>query len=200
MSKNNKQKFFDNIAKTWDSEIPEIIYNPVFNDWYNSLKIKEKSRVIDVGCGTGRLLPLLWKKMNKKGQLYALDFSPKMILQAKKKCKNFPVHFICSSAENIPIKNNFFDLIIILSTFPHFEDKKKSLFELNRILKKDGTLWMVHLDGRETLNKRHYEIGGAVKLDILPDKAKMKNLLIKTNFHSIKIIVKEDRFIVRATK
>jgi len=200
MVENPKQKFFDNVAQTWDSEMPEIIHSVVFKEWYHSLQIKEDATVIDIGCGTGRLLPLLWEKMNEKGQLYALDFSPEMIVEAKKKCKNIPVQFICGSAQNIPIENNFFDLIIILSTFPHFEDKEKSLLEINRILKDGGRLWIVHLDGRETLNKRHYEIGGAVKHDILPDKNEMNKLLIKTNFHTIKIEDKEDRFNISALK
>ena len=200
MIENQKQIFFDKVARTWDSEMPEIIHSGVFKEWYHSLLIKENDRVIDIGCGTGRLIPLLWEKMNKKGKIYALDFSLQMLLQAKKKCKNIPVQFICGSAQNIPIQNNFFDLIIILSTFPHFEDKEKSLLEINRILKVDGVLWIIHLDGRETLNKRHYEIGGAVKCDILPDKNEMSKLLVKTNFNTINIEDKEDRFIVSALK
>jgi len=200
MVENPKQKFFDKVAQTWDSEMPEIIHSGIFKEWYNSLQIKENDRVIDIGCGTGRLIPLLWEKMNKKGKIYALDFSLQMLLQAKKKCKNIPVQFICGSAQNIPVKKNFFDLIIILSTFPHFEDKEKSLLEINRVLKVDGILWIVHLDGRETLNKRHYEIGGAVKCDILPDKNEMNKLLIKTKFHTINIVDEEDRFIVSARK
>ncbi len=200
MSENLKREFFDNLALTWDSEIPGIIDDKVFLEWCDSLSIKSNSTIIDIGCGTGRLLPLLWEKMNREGNIYALDFSPMMISQAEKKCRDIPVKFSCALVQDLPFQDDFFDAIFVLSTFPHFGDKQKCLCEMYRTLKQNGMLWIVHLEGREILNNRHFEIGGAVKKDVLPDKNEMEELLTQANFGSFKVIDEKDRFIVSAYK
>ena len=72
---------------------------------YYSFFIPEKSRVIEIGCGTGELLNAV-----KPEYGVGIDFSANMIEIAK---KNFPnLVFDVQDAENLEIKERF-DYIIL---------------------------------------------------------------------------------------
>ncbi|MCX6717342.1 MAG: class I SAM-dependent methyltransferase [Candidatus Taylorbacteria bacterium] len=50
--------------------------------------------------------------------------------------------FICSQSENIPINDNFFDVVISVNAIDHVDDLLKTSLEIKRVLKKDGILRM----------------------------------------------------------
>ena len=75
------KKFATKIATSWD-KIASSLHNPVINtlDIIN-LFIKDYT-IVDLGCGTGAILPIL-AKISKK--VYALDHSQQMLDIAQKK-------------------------------------------------------------------------------------------------------------------
>jgi len=78
------QEYFDQLASSWDREITvegvECLSNIV-----KELSIRPGSHVLDIGSGTGILLPLLIEAVGDKGKITALDFSQNMLKQAKAK-------------------------------------------------------------------------------------------------------------------
>jgi len=78
------QEYFDQLASSWDREITvegvECLSNIV-----KELSIKQGDWVLDIGSGTGILLPLLIEAVGDKGRVIALDFSQNMLKQAKAK-------------------------------------------------------------------------------------------------------------------
>ncbi len=99
--------------------------------------IKPKSKILDVGCGTGTLLNLLLKNGYK---CYGVDISEKNILQLKQK---FPeINFVQGSITKIPFPESYFDCIFVTEILEHLleEDLVSGLKENKRVLKPQGKL------------------------------------------------------------
>jgi len=113
----------------FDEKEIENIGNEYF-DIVDFSKYDEQSKVLDVGCGTGRWSIYLSSKFSN---VYAMDPS-KAIYAAANLTKDIPgIHLIKASAENIPFEDDTFDLVISLGVLHHIPDTQKAL---NTIVKK----------------------------------------------------------------
>ncbi|MEK7644321.1 MAG: class I SAM-dependent methyltransferase [Patescibacteria group bacterium] len=99
-------------------------------------------RVLDLGCGSGRLYSILEKF---QVDYVGVDQSEEQIKIAKEK---FPaLKFICSEMSALPIQDNYLDLIYCLRSFHHLptaESRIKALREMKRVLKMGGTIVLVN--------------------------------------------------------
>ncbi len=102
-------------------------------------------KILDFGCGNGRLLELF---ANKKINYYGTDISEKLIQLAKQKYAD--AHFTKTnpSQTSLAFANEFFNTTYSIAVFHHFpseEYRKKIAQELYRVTKKDGyiiiTVW-----------------------------------------------------------
>lgn len=96
------------------------------------LKISSKDRVLDLGCGQGRIFPVIKHYTNN---IFGIDIDLSMINDAMS-YDYTSLHV--AKAEDSRYPNDYFDKIIILGTFDIVE-QEKSLAEINRILKMGGT-------------------------------------------------------------
>lgn len=95
-------------------------------------KYSRNSNVLDVGCGTGLITRHL------KGNVVGLDINEWNLERAKKNVAN--AMFIQGDCEDLWFGSNSFDLIICTETLEHLPEPKKTLNEINRVLKDDGRL------------------------------------------------------------
>jgi ubiquinone/menaquinone biosynthesis C-methylase UbiE len=168
-------KFFDDVADSWDKNIPNYTDSAPFKGWWSQVNLKPGHCVLEIGCGTGRLLPLIWQRIQPDGKLYAMDFSSKMLAIARERCADIPADFLCVPAHSIPLDDNFFDVVFLACTYPHLRPRKRSLIEISRILKpSSGRLYLAHFSSRNEINKIHRSIGGPVKNDTIFTANKMK--------------------------
>ena len=91
-----------------------------------NIKIKDSDKLLDVGCGTG-LTTQFWKSKNKTG----IDPAEKLIKKAIKKDKEN--NYFVAPAENIPFKNNSFDIVVSITAIQNFQDIGKGLKEIKRV-------------------------------------------------------------------
>lgn len=156
----NQRDFFDNISKEWDNIIE--VNKEKINTLLSKLDIKENERVLDVGTGTGVLIPFI-KKLNKNGYIRGVDFSNGMLEVARKKYKHIPnLDFEIIDVENEVIKEKY-NKIILYSMFPHLENKTKTIKTLvKNNLSENGKLMIAHSNSREFLNNMHKEKDEAV--------------------------------------
>ena len=88
------------------------------------LKLKPIDKLLDVGCGTG-LTTTPWKCKR-----YGIDPSKKLLERARQKDK---ITYKLASAENIPFKDNFFDIVISITAIQNFTNIEKGLKEIKRV-------------------------------------------------------------------
>jgi ubiquinone/menaquinone biosynthesis C-methylase UbiE len=193
------QEYFDQLAPTWDKELtPERLQ--CLGDIVKELGIKPGDCVLDIGSGTGVLLPFLITAVGDEGKIVALDFSAEMLAQAQ--TKNFPpiVEFAQADVLAIPLPDNSADLAICNSAFPHFGDKVKALMEIARVLKNRGRLVICHTMSRDTLNRLHQSIGGAVAHDLLPPEFEIRGLIGQAGLKLTRFKDSPERYLVIAEK
>lgn len=133
----------------WNKAIYKI-WSPVYDKFFNSgrflnsrkIIFQEKSfnssqKILFVGVGTGA--DLEW--INHHGlDITAIDYSPEMLNQAKKKFAKTSIQFLEMDAQQMNFMNGQFDIVVgslILSVVP---DANRCFDEMVRVLKKDGEL------------------------------------------------------------
>lgn len=100
--------------------------------------VKPDYKILDIGCGNGRLYKLLEKQT---AEYTGLDNSRSLIKIAKK--KHPKANFISSDALNLPFESEEFNLIFSIAMFhqiPSRELRLVALKEMKRVLKNKGTL------------------------------------------------------------
>ncbi len=136
---------YDNFSNNYDKWITWMFKSFNENEKYQrnkiikKIKIKKNFKVLEVGSGTGRDTILLEKKIGRNGKLYVQDISEKMIniLQKKFKSNKKIIPFI-SNSDQLPFKNEYFDVIYNFGSFNEFKNPSRVLKEFNRILKVNG--------------------------------------------------------------
>jgi ubiquinone/menaquinone biosynthesis C-methylase UbiE len=193
------QEYFDQLAPTWDNEL-SLGSLKSLGSIVKELGIRPGYCVLDIGSGTGALLPFVIAELSGSGEIVALDFSAEMLGQAQ--AKKFPplVRFTQADVVDIPMDDNSVDLAICNSAFPHFDDKARALKEMARVLKNGGRVAICHTMSRETLNQLHQSIGGVVGNDLLPDEFRMRELITESGLKITHFEDGPDRYLVIAEK
>lgn len=192
----DKKEFFDNMAENWDKD--KNISPEKYRRIVRELMIENGNRILDVGTGTGVLIPFLLES-DKNIEIYAIDYSKKMIEKFKE--KGFPenVKGFVMDIHKTDFEDNFFNRIVANACFPHFDDKEKAVKEIYRILKKDGIFLISHPNGRKFVNQLHRKIY-PVNKDIIPSVKKLKRFIEKIGFELIKSIDEDDFFLISFKK
>ena len=104
---------------------------------------KDNDKVLDLGCGTGRLYHLF---ADFQGVEYiGIDQSSGQLAVAR---EEFPENtYIEAEMTSLPFEDNEFDIIYCIATFHHLSDEKsrlKALEEMKRVLKPSGYIIMTN--------------------------------------------------------
>jgi ubiquinone/menaquinone biosynthesis C-methylase UbiE len=107
-------------------------------------------KVLDVGGGTGHTHCSFFQ-YPEKIEYFLLDPNLRLLhdqfIRLYPKLTFLEMAHILANAENLPIKDNSFDIVINLSAVDHFNDHKKFIDEVYRVLKSGGEfLISSHLD------------------------------------------------------
>ena len=99
-----------------------------------------KGIVLEVGCGSG--LNFSFYEENNIDKLYALEPDKEMLRQAESVVKevNFPITFLETGAEKIPLEDDSIDTALLTYTLCTIPDPLAALLEIRRVLKKGGKL------------------------------------------------------------
>ena len=119
-----------------------FLYGEATKKFIKNIKINDKDKIIaDIGCGTGYAFELITKKYKKKNiKFYGIDPDKGMLKIENKKTKNKRIKFYEGSFEKNHLKNNSIDKIISTFALHWVESIDKSLKELKRIIKPNGSI------------------------------------------------------------
>ena len=128
---------FANSSFSW-----EFLEKPAFDYLFASLK-KTNLKVLDAGCGGGRIIRYLIKRGISPKNIVGQDISPEMIKIAK---KNFPkLSFIQRNMRSTNLPRNSLDLITCTMAIHDLDEKdfRKTLKNFHRLLKDGGTFFYI---------------------------------------------------------
>jgi len=113
-------------------------WTEVVKDLNNFYKLKNGSKILDIGCGKGFML-FDFMKLNPNFVLEGIDISDYAITNAVPEVKKF---LKVGDAKNLPYEDNSFDLVISINTTHNLEINqcKKALSEMERVSRKDKYL------------------------------------------------------------
>jgi SAM-dependent methyltransferase len=132
---------FGRLAERYDA------VRPVDDNWWEVYELVEREadlrgrRVLDVGCGTGRLSAALVERA--RARVWGVDASPEMLAVAKEKRDG--VAFKQARAESLPFRDGWFERAVLWLVL-HLVDRPTALAEARRVLGDDGRVAVVSFD------------------------------------------------------
>ncbi|KYW89028.1 methyltransferase domain-containing protein [Ehrlichia ruminantium] len=151
------QTAFDSAASSYDkfSWIQSIVVTKICS--LVTLE-NERSKILDVGCGTGSVGKLLNIESH---DFIQMDLSYEMCVLANNKNNNLSVN---CNFDLMPFCQNYFDVIVASMVLQWSCDINLSLLELVRVMKSDGTLYIaIPINGTlMELNNVLEKVGGVV--------------------------------------
>ena len=194
---------------SWDSifasrKEEEDIDEFVKTSYENYLKDLRNSKLLDLGCGTGRNSFFF---ADKSFKVYALDKSKLALNILNENIKGEQeIKTVQSEIDKIPYPNDFFDVVISTLVLHHgkIEQIRKWFDEIKRVLKKNGFLVISILSKNDFRSKTGKEIEPGTRIGIsntfdteIPHhfftKKELTNLLNNLGFVILKINETERR-------
>jgi SAM-dependent methyltransferase len=106
-------------------------------------EIRSGARVVDVGCGAGIDSLIAAKKIGATGAVIGVDMTHAMLNKARRAAEQAGlghVAFHFGYAEELPVENEWADVVISNGVLNLTPDKSATLREMARVLKPDGRL------------------------------------------------------------
>jgi ubiquinone/menaquinone biosynthesis C-methylase UbiE len=105
--------------------------------WRRWLVSGARGRTLDVGCGTGRNLPLYGPDVRPIG----LDPAWDSLARARRRASRVPL--VQASAQALPFRDGVFDTVVASLVFCSVPEPARGLAEIKRALRPDGRLRML---------------------------------------------------------
>ncbi|UCG69676.1 MAG: methyltransferase domain-containing protein [Thermoplasmata archaeon] len=178
---------YSEIAKSYDKL---RITSPDYLRFWSSRiaeygSISNGSRVLDIGCGTGRFTLMLSKITD--AEIHAIEPSRKMLNEARKKDKNKRIIWNTGKAEKLQFPNEFFDCVYMTFVFHQIKDQKKAVAEIHRVLKPKGRCVIMTTSTIHIRDSPLYLFPGLreIDLDRFPSLPELKDILRRGKFKEV---------------
>ncbi|HEK85165.1 MAG: class I SAM-dependent methyltransferase [Candidatus Saccharicenans sp.] len=196
----DRKEFFEKVADEWEKEHSRPEANRELPTLIEKFSLQPGQKVLDAGCGTGRLIPFIRSAIGPTGLVVAVDFASQMVAYARKKYSAPNLIIFQADVTELPLTDNFFDRIILLALFPHLPEKLKSLREMHRLLKPGGQLFIAHTSGRQEINSYHAQLAYPICEDFLPEAYEMHQLFSAAELEILEFIDEPNLYLVSGRK
>ena len=155
---------------------------------YEKVDIKNKKRILDVGCGTGTITADIASLTD--GCITGIDIDGKKLEQATPCMSDPRITLVEGDALQLPFKDSAFDLVVSNVVLVHVKDQQKAVDEMARVTCKNGIVLAalepdyagglcypesdVHSLSLQYLKKMHVDVTTGRKLKYLFRKAGLK--------------------------
>lgn len=196
-----RKSYFNKAAGTWDERFSTRELATFLEELVPSFNLQPGDNILDVGTGTGILLPFLLQAIGPEGSITAVDYAENMVQICRSKYTHLNnVTIGLQNVEDLDLPSASFDAIICFGLFPHIDNKVKALANLYRVLKPGGRLIIAHALSSTEIQAHHHKAASAVTLDVLPEEAEMRLLLQSAGFLEISINDEPGYYLCLSTK
>ena len=154
------------------------------NDFLQYIKINDNDIVLETSVGTAENFYFL----NKNAKYYGVDISMGMLKRALTHIKKWKINaeLNCCEAENLPYKDNVFDVVYSCGGFNFYNDKQKAVNEMIRVSKPGKKIFIID-ETEKTVKEVYKNVPGKdlydknktiIPLEFIPKE--MKNIDWKT--------------------
>ena len=165
-----QRRSFDELYQLFEPPLPEGVPGRL-ERIVASGEIVEGTAVLDVGSGTGIMVPLIRKY--EPARIYACDLSSAMLGQLS---KNYAyAETILGDVRDLELPDGSLDAVFVNACYPNIIDKATAFSNISRMLRPGGRLVISHPLGRsfiEVIRK-----GTPFPLDDFPERADAESLL-----------------------
>jgi len=188
-----QSKFFSELSNLFDPPLPEGV--PLrLEKIVASADIAQGDVILDVGTGTGILIPLIQTYNPEK--IYACDLSDVMLARLKDHYKY--VETILADVRDLTLPDLSIDVVFINACYPNIVDKRGAFENINRMMKPDGRMVISHPMGKsfiDLLKKR-----SPFPMDDFPDRPDAEKLFKPYGFDIKKFVDEPELYILLAVK
>ena len=135
------KRFFDELSSDWEA-LKRGMIGKLDLGAEIAERLQECNIAVDLGCGTGDLLPALLKKANT---VIGVDSSPRMLEKARRRFagNGEKIQLRIGELEHLPLSNEEADCALIILVLHHLPSPVAGILEARRVLGNKGRLIVV---------------------------------------------------------
>jgi ubiquinone/menaquinone biosynthesis C-methylase UbiE len=188
-----QRRFFGGLIHVFDPPLPEGVPERL-EQIVASAGINKGDGVLDVGSGTGILIPLI--RAYEPKVIFACDLSEVMLARLK---KHYPyAHAIAADLRDLTLPAGSLDVVFMNACYPNIVDKESSFGNIDRMMKPGGRMVISHPMGKSFIDSLKEK--SPFPLDDFPEQREAETLLRPYGFKIQKFVDEVKLYILVATK
>lgn len=195
----DERKFFDNLAPTWDAN--EVLSTPDrVSEILGYANIKPGERVLDLGTGTGVLIPQLAELVGSGGAITAVDYSQGMLdLAIRKNSRVVPTPTFFNIDFETETIDGIFDHILLYCVYPHLHTPIDTLKWLRAVnLTENGIITIAFPTDENFINSIHRQKHS--DSDCLPSARQLAETFRQHGLDAVVVKADKDSYIINISK
>jgi ubiquinone/menaquinone biosynthesis C-methylase UbiE len=188
-----QRELFDKVYRLFEPPLPDGVPERL-ETIVASGEIAKGATVLDVGSGTGIMVPLI--RSHQPARIYACDLSEAMLAQLSKNYAD--VETILGDVRNLGLPDGSLDVVFVNACYPNIADKATAFSNISRMMKPGGRLVISHPLGKSFIAV--LKKGTPFPLDDFPERADAETLLRAFGFGTRRFVDEPELYILVGEK